>query len=348
MPLYAGGKDLYGLRKSAPDLSAKMEKLDKAMRDVEAKVRNAWQDLITDETNSGFLRNSANISGEFLTLARKERKLGTRSLIDVLSEENSYITALDSAVSAETDLIISAFELLQEIGTLEVAMVQDQNSSASAADSSAAAAPLPEKSALLQTAAAAAAKHIAAQPEKSGEIDERQQAINEVQEDAEVIADSLNAVIRKMEGERGESSESVSSDTDTIVATLPKVTSLPEELKNIEVKTTYLPPSKAEQQSALDNQMEEYASQPAMVEDIPKEETGESNVARMADPVPSEYVPPTREQQQAGLDNQMSRYAPQFANGFQYVAVAGPVEKGDLSWAKAYKKMEEAGWVTVK
>lgn len=288
MPLYAGGKDLYGMRKSDTDLSAKMEKQDKARRDVEEKVRNAWQDLITDKTNAGFLRNSANISGEFLTLARKERKLGTRSLIDVLSEENSYITALDSAVSAETDLIISAFELLQEIGTLEVAMVQDENSATSSATESSST-QLPETSSLLKTAATAAAKHIADQPEQVEEVNARQQALNEVKEDAEVIADSLNAVIRKMESERGE------SVTPAIVAS---VTVTPEPALQIaSVATTYVPPSKAEQR--------------------------------------------------AELDNQMSKYAPQFANGSRHVA-AGSVEKGDLSWAGAYKKMEEAGWVTVK
>lgn len=304
MPLYAGGKDLYGLRKSDTDLSAKMEKVDKSLRDVEEKVRNAWQDLITDKTNAGFLRNSANISGEFLTLARKERKLGTRSLIDVLSEENSYITALDSAVSAETDLIISAFELLQEIGTLEVDMVQDQNSSASVADSPAAAS-LPEKSASLQTAAVVAAKHIAAQPEKSEEIDERQQAINEVQEDAEVIADSLNAVIRKMEGERG---IQPSSDVNKAEHTIKKT---PEPVEVVTINT---------------------------------------ETKKVVEPVQGgvTYIPPTREEQKTELDGMMEQYAPQFSKNTVVEKAEVEVSKEDISWKTAYKKMEEAGWVTVK
>jgi hypothetical protein len=58
-------------------------------------------------------------------LARKERKMGTRSLIDVLSEENNYLTSLESAVQAEKDYMVSAFTVLKEIGRLNVSMVQE-------------------------------------------------------------------------------------------------------------------------------------------------------------------------------------------------------------------------------
>ena len=350
MPLYAGGKDLYGLRKSDTDLSAKMEKLDKSMRDVEEKVRNAWQDLITDKTNAGFLRNSANISGEFLTLARKERKLGTRSLIDVLSEENSYITALDSAVSAETDLIISAFELLQEIGTLEVAMVQDENSAASAAP---AVAQIPETSALLKTAATVAAKHIASQPEKSGEIDERQQAINEVQEDAEVIADSLNAVIRKMEGARGISQ---SPDVNTVEQAakqspeIVEVVIVPTEIREMAIspqgEMTYVPPTREEQKTELDSMMGKYAPQFAKNKEvvIVPAETREMAISPQGEMT---YVPPTREEQKTELDSMMGKYAPQFTkNKIVQKTTKVALSKDELSWDTAYKKMEEAGWIT--
>jgi TolC family type I secretion outer membrane protein len=124
-PLSSGGKDTAGLRKAHADLRAKEEKLDNTRKEVEEKVRNAWQDLLTDKMNAEHLRNSANISAEFLVLARKERKMGTRSLIDVLSEENNYLTSLESAVQAEKDYMVSAFTVLKEIGRLNVSMVQE-------------------------------------------------------------------------------------------------------------------------------------------------------------------------------------------------------------------------------
>ncbi len=358
MPLYAGGKDLYGLRKSDTDLAAKVEKLDKAKRDVEEKVRNAWQDLITDKTNAEFLRNSANISGEFLALARKERKLGTRSLIDVLSEENSYINALDSAVSAETDLIISAFELLQETGVLEASMVQDQE--AATASESGSTTSLSENSALLKTAAAAAAKHIATQPEKQDLVDERQQALNEMQEDAEVIADSLNAVIRKMEHERGEAAPSDRVADSIIAQPEPvEVVTLPAEPARV---SAYIPPSSEQQQAALDSQLEKYAPQLASSEKIQQKVAARIDIEQPVASAASGYIPPTREAQQAELERQMrgaritidegvKEVTAQVSTTEKIAAASEPPElvaAGDQSWATAYKKMEEAGWITVK
>jgi TolC family type I secretion outer membrane protein len=126
LPIFSGGKDQAGLSKAYSDLNAKKDKNLDIYRDIEQQVRNAWQDFTTDQINAGFLRNSANISEEFLVLARKERKLGRRSLIDVLSEENSYINALESAVTAETSVLVSAFKLLKVIGVINEGMIYNR------------------------------------------------------------------------------------------------------------------------------------------------------------------------------------------------------------------------------
>jgi adhesin transport system outer membrane protein len=127
LPIFSGGKDQAGLSKAYSDLNAKKDKNLDIYRDVEQEVRNAWQDYTADQINAGFLRNSANISEEFLVLARKERKLGRRSLIDVLSEENSYINALESAVTAETSVLVSAFKLLKVIGIINKGMIYSKS-----------------------------------------------------------------------------------------------------------------------------------------------------------------------------------------------------------------------------
>jgi len=45
---------------------------------IEKQARNAWQNLETTRENAEFLSNQANIAGEFLQLARKERTLPIR------------------------------------------------------------------------------------------------------------------------------------------------------------------------------------------------------------------------------------------------------------------------------
>ena len=85
---------------------------------IEEQARNAWDSLQTAQANAGQLHNQANIAAEFLELARRERQLGNRSLIDVLAGETALINASSDATSADTDVAIAIFTLLNVMGLL--------------------------------------------------------------------------------------------------------------------------------------------------------------------------------------------------------------------------------------
>ncbi len=87
---------------------------------IEEQVRNAWQNLLTSKETASFLLNQADIASEFLGLARKERKLGNRSLIDVLAGETALINARSDATAAENQVVVAAFTLLGTMGQLEM------------------------------------------------------------------------------------------------------------------------------------------------------------------------------------------------------------------------------------
>jgi len=87
---------------------------------VEEQARNSFEQLEITQRNAQFLRNQANISGEFLRLARKERRLGRRSLLDVLSGETVEINASSDATSAENQVIVAAYSLLFVMGDLSL------------------------------------------------------------------------------------------------------------------------------------------------------------------------------------------------------------------------------------
>ena len=91
---------------------------DQLNRTIEELVRNSWQGMKTSKANAEFLRNQANISGEFFDLAMKEVQLGNRQLIDILSAETSYIGAISAAINAQTDYQLSAYQLLMTMGYL--------------------------------------------------------------------------------------------------------------------------------------------------------------------------------------------------------------------------------------
>ncbi len=124
-PLYAGGGDSAARSAAGSQLAAAINRHDDTRLTVTEAVRNSWQNMLTAKTNADFLRNQANISGEFLVLARKERRLGKRSLLDVLNGETSYISALSSAVSAETDYALAAYKLLHAMGNLNLELFQE-------------------------------------------------------------------------------------------------------------------------------------------------------------------------------------------------------------------------------
>lgn len=88
------------------------------------QVGNAWENYIHQRSRAEMLRNQAVLANEFLELARKERQLGNRSLIDVLAGETALINAQSQAASAEADVVIAAYTVLAVVGGLEPAAIR--------------------------------------------------------------------------------------------------------------------------------------------------------------------------------------------------------------------------------
>ena len=86
---------------------------------IEEQARNAWNQLQTTQKNAQSTHNQADIASEFLELARRERELGNRSLIDVLAGETALINASSDATSADTDVAIAIFTMLSVMGQLD-------------------------------------------------------------------------------------------------------------------------------------------------------------------------------------------------------------------------------------
>lgn len=107
------------LKASKQDHLAGTERYIDARSSIEQQARDLWSNYKRDKENSDFLKNQANIASEFLDLARKERELGNRTLMDVLSGETALINANSDAASTETDLKLDVFRILNIIGLLD-------------------------------------------------------------------------------------------------------------------------------------------------------------------------------------------------------------------------------------
>jgi len=124
--IYNGGGDAATLAASRKDRSAAVNTVLDVERTIEEQVRVSWQNLITARAKAEWFRNQAVISEEFLELARKERKLGNRSLLDVLSAEVNLNSARSGAITAEVDQMVQAYTLLHVMGHLELDLFPTQ------------------------------------------------------------------------------------------------------------------------------------------------------------------------------------------------------------------------------
>ncbi len=124
-PFNLGFTSVNTLRATRGDLSATNKRLADAHDLVEEQTRNAWENLKTAKENAELLRNQANIAFEFLEFVHQERKLGRRSLLDGLSSETALLNASSDATSAETDIAIALYTLLNSLAMLELDVFND-------------------------------------------------------------------------------------------------------------------------------------------------------------------------------------------------------------------------------
>ncbi|MGX9364541.1 TolC family protein [Desulfoplanes sp. PS50] len=116
--LFNGGSDSAAIRSGRSEI-LRLKNMEKNTTDlVEEQIANAWQNLLISRENHTYLENQVVIVKEFLNLARKERKLGTRSLLDVLDGEINFINATSMAVAAHVETFLAAYQLYYAMGNL--------------------------------------------------------------------------------------------------------------------------------------------------------------------------------------------------------------------------------------
>ncbi len=123
-PFNLGGQAFDSMEVSRSNHLSTVSQVADTRRTVEEQVRLAWADLETQRNNHEVRTAQIGIAERFLELAREEREAGRRSLLDVLSGETRLINAQSDAVLTETAIVQAAFRLLNAIGRLEIAAVE--------------------------------------------------------------------------------------------------------------------------------------------------------------------------------------------------------------------------------
>ncbi len=119
MPFNLGLAGSAAVKTAQQEIAASVARENETRALVREQVSIAWRNLKTAQDNRFNLGNQVQLAQEFLNIAREERKVGKRTLLDVLSAETNLLNAQSDLASTEFDVLSAAYTLLQAVGRLD-------------------------------------------------------------------------------------------------------------------------------------------------------------------------------------------------------------------------------------
>ncbi|MBC8438446.1 MAG: TolC family protein [Deltaproteobacteria bacterium] len=118
--LFSGGRDKAALKSALASRNAASYHTGHVQKIIKEQVSNTWEQLSVLKQRAELLDQQADIVKNFLLLAKKERTMGTRSLLDVLNGEINYINAIATSIAARQDTKVAAYSLFFAMGNINL------------------------------------------------------------------------------------------------------------------------------------------------------------------------------------------------------------------------------------
>ena len=118
-PLFAGGSNLFGLRKAQELRNQKELLFQDSKKTVETEVANAWSNYQSSKSVLDSIRTqvkAAEIANEGITLEYESGS--SRTTLEVIQSKAILLDSRISLATSERDFLISQFNLLSTIGRL--------------------------------------------------------------------------------------------------------------------------------------------------------------------------------------------------------------------------------------
>ena len=118
-PLFAGGKNLFGLRKAQELRNQKELLYQDSKNTAETDIANAWSNYQSSKSVLDSIRTqvkAAEIANEGITLEYESG--GSRTTLEVIQSQTILLNSRINLASSERDFFVSQFELLSAIGHL--------------------------------------------------------------------------------------------------------------------------------------------------------------------------------------------------------------------------------------
>lgn len=127
VPIYAGGATQSGVRQALAQRDVASDELEQQKRSLVRNTRNAYQTLVASISEVEARRLALVSAQSAYDASQVGLEVGTRTVLDVLQNQNNLFTAQLEFARARYNHLQSRLLLEQAAGTLDVADVQDVN-----------------------------------------------------------------------------------------------------------------------------------------------------------------------------------------------------------------------------
>lgn len=118
VPLYQAGSVSAQIRQAIETLSQARENVDAQRELARANVSSQWGLIVAAKGNVAAGKSAVEASRIALEGVREEEKVGQRTILDVLSAEQTYLNAGVNLVSFQRDLVVASYGVLAYMGRL--------------------------------------------------------------------------------------------------------------------------------------------------------------------------------------------------------------------------------------
>lgn len=127
MPLFEGGGTYSRAQQAQYDFQREKENLTKVKRAVTRQVRDAYRDVLANISQVEALKATVKSSESALEATEAGFEVGTRTMVDVLTEQRNLYRAKRDYARSRYDYLISGIKLKEAAGSLSEADLEDVN-----------------------------------------------------------------------------------------------------------------------------------------------------------------------------------------------------------------------------
>jgi len=118
MPLYEGGQVYSQTRAAEEKVAQSLGLTDDARRQAVQSATQAWETIQSARASTFSLQSTISADQVALEGVRQEQRVGSRTILDVLNQQQELFTDQVQLVQAQHDLAVAEFNLAQQIGAL--------------------------------------------------------------------------------------------------------------------------------------------------------------------------------------------------------------------------------------